>query len=180
MKKTIFLLFLVAVAFGCRRDIEGPQGPQGPEGPPGRDAEIPYVWEVSNINFTHPDYTIIWEFGNFDVFDSDIVLVYFLWAVEEIGGQPYPVWKPLPITLFDQDGIVHYSFDFTVLDVAIEMQATNANLFRPQYTDDWTARIVLLPAEFVNSAHIDFDDYNDVAAKLGLPENPVKVTIQKK
>lgn len=171
-KKIIFLCLLGAVFLSCRRDpIPGPQGPRGPQGPqgvqgaPGPEA---FVWETQ-FSFTAPTYKSFWYFPNtFETLESDVVLVYFLWEVDEQTGMD--VWKPLPLTLFEPSGNVHYSYEFTMGDVAMQMQVTDPVLFEPRLTDNWIARIVLVPGGFARLTPEVMADYHKLKETFGLPE----------
>lgn len=169
MKHSILIFLVVAILASCRGP-QGPIGPEGPEGPEGSPGEG-FVWETEPFNFEAPDYTIIWDFPDgFEVLETDIVLVYMLWAEEEIGeGQWFDVWKPLPASIFAEGGIVQYSFDYTMIDVAIMMEATNPDLFVPALTDNVIARIALIPAYWADAhPEINFKEleYHSLLDKL--------------
>ena len=147
----------------------GPPGPQGPEGPVGAPGESGYVFEYENINFTAGDgYSVPLDFPlDFEGLDSDVALVYLLW---DIQGE-LEVWRPLPMDIFLDGGSLQYNFDYTKLYVMLYMDGTvDLNTLDAGYTDEWVARVVIVPGEFWNSGKIDFSDYYAVKAALGLPD----------
>jgi hypothetical protein len=179
MKTSIFsiaLLFCVIVITSCSETIIGPEGPRGPEGPKGNDGlngaagENAFVFEFEDINFTAGnDYKVLLKYPNgFDGLTSDVALVYFLWNVED-GVE---IWRMLPQTVFfDGGGLLQYNFDFTAGDVSVFLKANfPLGQLGAIDTDNWIARVVVVPGNFFNGSRIDFSDYNEVKELLGLPE----------
>ncbi|MFN6945099.1 MAG: hypothetical protein ACK4ND_09125, partial [Cytophagaceae bacterium] len=84
-------------------------------------------------------------------------------------------WRPLPALIFpDNGGTVHYFFDFSIYDVVIKMQASNASLYIPAATDGWVFRIVLLPANWARTSEsVDYNDYHAVKERFNLPDLPI-------
>lgn len=177
MKK--YLPFISALAFllalgSCSHTAPGPQGPAGPQGPEGpigpkgADGENGFVFEWEGISFTSPSYEVILPYPeNFEGLDSDVALVYFLWGVDDNGLE---IWRQLPQTLVTADGILSYNFDFTKFDVRVFLQAEfPLDWLTAIDTDDWVARVVVVPGSFWNSGRIDFADYRQVEEALGLP-----------
>ncbi len=150
----------------------GPRGPAGPVGPQGAPGEIGYVFEYEEVSFFGPDYEAILPFPeDFETFHSDVVLVYFLWEVLEIDGEILEVWRPLPQQVLTLDGLLQYNFDFTLYDVRLWLDAEfPLDLLASIDTDDWVARVVVVPGEFWNGGRVDFNDYNAVKEAMGLPD----------
>lgn len=168
MKKLFALMLLGGFAF--LHACVGPVGPPGPPGPRGLDGEVILgeAFEV-DANFTAAnDYTE--EFIlNPPIFESDVVLVYIRW--ETLNGNT--IWRLLPQTVFFDEGVLVYNFDFSRVDFALFLETT----FDPALLgNDWTRnqkfRIVILPAEF-GSAKIDLQDYDGVMNLLGLSESDI-------
>lgn len=156
----------------------GPQGPQGPDGLQGEKGDSGYVMEWENVNFTAPSYEVILSYSDFDFqgFDSDVALVYFLWGTEEVGGETVEIWRQLQQTILTQDGILQYNYDFTKNDIRLFLDATyNLDMLAAVDTDEWIVRVVVVPAEFWNNGRIDGTDYNNVVDLLGLPELDTKI-----
>ncbi len=165
---SIFLLSGFVFIFSC----EGPAGPMGPQGPDGAPGEIieAFVYEIE-FDFVGPNYGVFYEFpATPEVLPSDVVLVYFLWDID--NGTD--VWKPIPFTLFTEDGIVSYTFDFTQFDVLILLESNfDPALYTPEITDGWVARVVVIPGVLIPpGGRMDFSDYYEVEAAYGLPVLP--------
>ena len=165
---SLFLLSGFAFIFSCEGPA-GPVGPQGPEGAPGEILEA-FVYEIE-FDFEGPNYGVLFEFpATPEVLPSDVVLVYFLWDIDE----GLDVWKPLPLTLFAEDGIVNYSFDFTQFDVLILLESNfDPVLYTELITDGWVARVVVIPGVLIPpGGRMDFSDYYEVEAAYGLTVLP--------
>ena len=145
---------------------ESPQGADGLQGLPGQNG---FVFEFENINFTSGnEYRVRLTYpGDFEGLTSDVALVYFLWG-EDNGAE---IWRLLPQhILFDDGGILQYNFDFTGGDADVFLKANFplAELAAVD-TDNWVARVVVVPGSFWESSRIDVSDYNAVAEMLDLP-----------
>jgi len=172
MKIQVLLTALVmSLLFSCDDDpvvIEGPIGPQGPQGIPG---ESGFAFEYSEINFTAPSFEVFLPFpSDFEVLASDMVLAYLLWEVVEVDGIPQEVWRPLPQNILTSNGLMQYNFDFSVLDTRLFMDAEfPLSSLGAIDTDDWIARIVIVPASFWNGRVSDeYPSYQEVSDYLGL------------
>jgi hypothetical protein len=181
MKTKAKILYLIAIAAlilqSCYIENEGPmgpQGPQGPTGPAGDSGENGYIFEYENVSFTGPDYEIFLDYPEgFEGYDSDVTLVYFLWAVQEdSNGDPLEIWRRLPQTLLIEYGTLIYNFDHTKYDVRLFMDSNfDLNLLSAIDTDDWLVRIVVVPADYWNGrSKVDYDDYYSVKEAYGLPD----------
>jgi hypothetical protein len=147
MKKltTMILLFASAFILSC----EGPMGPPGEDGTDllGTIFEIEGDFKVSN------EYQLFFDFpNNFEIYDTDVVLVYILWDVVDVNGKQTDVWRLLPQTIVLNEGVLQYNFDYTVNDVRIFLETTIpfGNLL-PAETQDQVFRIAVLPADFIAS-----------------------------
>ncbi len=131
------------------------EGPSGPPGPPGYD-NLGQVFEVTT-NFQYYSDTGLQESlinfpSNITVYESDVVLVYLLEDV--VNG--YDVWSQLPQTFFsifnDPNKTLIYSFDHTFLDVNLFLYGNfDLSTLTPNFTNDQTFRIAILPAEYANA-----------------------------
>ena len=168
MKKIAAILGLITlVAF---QSCEGPMGPIGPEGPQGPQGQ-PGVNITSEVFQVDVDFT---ETNNFEqIFDfnpriveSDVVLAFIRW---ETSGQT-PIWRALPQTVFFNEGVLMYNYDFTrddfrlFLDGPIDYRTLGAEWTRGQ-----RFRVVVVPGEFAGS-RIDWTNYEDVVKLLGIEE----------
>jgi hypothetical protein len=164
MKKisSIILLFASVFILSC----EGPMGPPGQDG----DSLIGTIFEMEGDFKASNNYELFFDFPqNFEIYETDVVLVYILWEVATVNGKKTDVWRLLPQTVILDDGVLQYNFDYTVNDVKIFLEGnTNFNNLLPAETQDQVFRIAVLPADFVaakKSAEI-----NDLSILLDSPE----------
>lgn len=163
--KKLYILFAIIgmVSVGC---YEGPPGPPGYDGLNGLDGEESYVFEYE-LSFTAPDYNVVLELpDSFTMLDSDVMLVYFLWDIQD-GTE---IWRALPQTLYFQDGMLEYNFDFTKFDASVFLEGTvDLDGLGADLTDNWIARVVVVPALFAaGRTSIDYSDYDQVKELLNL------------
>lgn len=166
--KKIFTLFIVLTFIG----FQSCTGPEGPPGAPG----------LNGVNVEAEVFEVIRSFnaqGNFEslvplnppIFASDVVLVYLLWDVD--NGNP--IWRLMPQTVQLNEGDLIYNYDFTRFDVNLFLSSADfpLTILGPQWTNNQTFRIVLVPGYFAN-ARVDFQDYEKTMTMLGLTEADVK------
>ena len=176
MKRLVYLTIasLALIFSGCSEGPEGPPGPQGPQGPHGEPGEIGIVFEYENIDFTGPDYEVFLNYPNdFTGLASDVALVYLYWPTE--SDPDIDIWRPLPQTTIHPEGLLIYNYDFTMDDVRIFLQADfSLDLLTAIDTDDWIARVVIVPGEFWASNRTgDHIDYEILKEAFNLPDLPV-------
>lgn len=170
--KLLSIVFILAL-WSCGEGPVGPVGPQGPAGPSGAQGapgESGFIIQYEDISFTGPDYEFIDDYKGFEVLDTDVVLVYFLWDEENV------IWRQIPQTIFHPEGLLIYNFDYQVEDFRVFLSADfDLDLLTAVDTDDWTFRVVVAPGDIVNSGgRQDFGDYNKVKELLGLPELEIR------
>ena len=169
MKRLSILVTIIALlSFAC----EGPQGPPGLDGLNGLDginADEGFVFEYE-LNFTAPDYSALLELpGDFNMLESDVMLVYFLW---EVTDENVEVWRQLPQTLYLNEGILEYNFDWTRFDANVFLDGTvNFDMLGADFTDNWIARVVVVPGQFTGRTDLDYSDYNQVKAFFNLSDS---------
>ncbi len=149
----------------------GPQGPAGPQGPQGAAGESGFVFEYTDINFTAPAYEVFLTYpDDFETLPSDVAIVYLLWGVEEIDGVEVEIWRQLPQTLIVDEGLLQYNFDFSQNDVRLFLDADfPLDILTANDTDEWIARVVVVPGNFWNGRR-DLSDYYELEKELGLPK----------
>lgn len=159
--------------------LPGPVGPVGPTGPQGAAGESGYVFEYSDINFVGPEYEVFLNFPDgFETLVTDVSLVYFLWEVQEVDGEVIEIWRQLPQQVFTENGLLQYNFDFSLYDVRLFLDGEfNLDFLTAIDTDDWVARVVIVPGNFWDSGRIDFSNYHEVEKALGLPQFSEKEAI---
>jgi hypothetical protein len=145
MKKitSILLLFTAILISSC----EGPVGPPGQDG----DALIGTIFEMKGDFKASNNYQLYFNFpNNFEIYDTDVVLVYILWETTTVNGNQTDVWRLMPQTRFIDDGVIQYNFDYTVNDVRVFLETTFDYVdLLPSETNDQIFRIAVLPADFM-------------------------------
>lgn len=171
MKKLLpfFSLAALLIFQGCEGP-EGPAGLQGPQGQQGAQGESGFNFVgttyEAEITFTAED-----EFGGLfdfpeELVESDVILMYRLSGVDEDRA----VWRQLPQTLFFDEGVLIYNFDFTVRDFSIFLDGPiDYTILGPEWTDNQIFRIVVVPSDFPDG-RIDYSDYEAVVAWLDIEE----------
>jgi len=175
---TILAFLLILVLGSCYDNSvvgpQGPAGPQGPTGPQGAQGESGYVFEWQNIDFTASNnYQVILSYPNsFEGLDSDVALVYLLWdTYTNNSGETVDVWRPLNQTMLTENGTLLYKFDYSKYDVRLFLESDfSKDLLGAIDTDNWVARVVVVPGNFVSTGRVDIGDYDAVTSALGLPD----------
>jgi hypothetical protein len=132
---------------------------------------IAEVFEIKNINFVLDpvDGYIIYQKFTPTIYASDVVLIYRLSGTINSNT---PIWQLIPRTLFLPQGELDYDFDFSLEDFTI-YAGGNYNLsLTPQYLNNQTFRIVIVPASF--STSINKNNYNAVMGALNIKESEIK------
>ncbi|MGO4708090.1 hypothetical protein AB4Y90_03015 [Chryseobacterium sp. 2TAF14] len=105
--------------------------------------------------------------------DSDMALVYRL---KDTSGTN-DVWEQIPKTVYFSNGNeIDYDFDFTKNDVQIYIGANYDIATTPQFLNNQTFRIVLVPADFLNknaTPPVDYSDYNAVIKYFKINDSKV-------
>lgn len=172
MKKILSLLVLASIFFvSC-------EGDPGPQGPPGQDGVnvVGQTFEAT-VDFGS-EYSVFVEIpSGVEVLDSDVILVYLLESVED--GED--VWSLLPQTFYlEGGGEVQYNYNHTTFDVNIYLHGNiDLDELGPEFTDDQTFRMVVVPSDFALNSNVDLSNYQSVKAALNLSEkNITKARIQ--
>ncbi|TDI81791.1 MAG: collagen-like protein [Bacteroidetes bacterium] len=148
--KKIFLLFAIAgslIFSSC-------EGDPGPQGAPGINI-LGQVFEVT-VNFTAGnDFSrLVTIPSNVEVFESDVILVYWLEDVVPDGtGGTIDVWSQLPQTIYlDGGGSFQYTFNHTFIDVLLFLQGdVDLTTLGSGFTIDQVFRIAIVPSEFADA-----------------------------
>lgn len=152
MKK--LFIFLVTISTFIFTSCEGDQGPPGLDG----GQIISGAFEI-DVNFNSANNFSFVEPYGFDVFPTDVTLVYILW--ETSNGQD--IWRLIPQNVIFPEGTLTYNFDFTQEDVRFFLDGTiDFNILDPSYTQNQVFRVVVVPAD--NVGGIDISDINLVMA----------------
>ncbi len=155
--KTIKTLTILFAFFLIVSSCEGPMGPPGQDG----EALIGTIVEMEGDFNASNKYELYFDFPqNFEIYNTDVVLVYLLWDVVNINGKNTDVWRLMPQTIvlkdispnYTETDVLQYNFDYTVNDVRIFLETTmNLNDLLPAETQDQVFRIAVLPADFIAS-----------------------------
>ncbi|MEM6644226.1 MAG: hypothetical protein AAF616_14695 [Bacteroidota bacterium] len=162
MKYLTILATIAILFFRC----EGPVGPQGRDGLQGAPGEEAFVFEYE-FDFTAPEYSVLLSLpDDFTMLDSDVMLAYLLWEVTEDGTE---VWRALPESLYFTDGILEYNYDFTKFDASVYLDGTvNFDGLGSDLTDQWIARLVVVPGQFNDRSTLNLRDYEQVKSFYNL------------
>jgi hypothetical protein len=162
--KRIFLL-LAVIGITTLSSCDGDTGPAGPRSE---------VFELQNINFTlnqNNEYTVSQNLTPF-INDSDNILIYRLAGT--IDSQT-PIWQLIPRTLFVDEGELDYDYDFSAVDFTIYAGGTFDIGTTPQFIQNQTFRIVIIPGYFSKGSNLDYNDYNAVIKALKINDSNVTV-----
>ncbi len=148
--KKIFLLIAITgslIFSSC-------EGDPGPPGAPGINI-LGQVFEVT-VNFTvGNDFSrLVTIPSNVEVFESDVILVYWLEDVVPDGtGGTIDVWSQLPQTIYlDGGGSFQYTFNHTFIDVLLFLQGdVDLTTLGSGFTIDQVFRIAIVPSEFADA-----------------------------
>ncbi len=177
------LLALIFAFQGCKgpEGLPGPQGPEGPQGPPGAEL-LPVVFQVTS-NFTAAgNYRTSYTFTNdFEVYDTDIVLVYLAYDVATVNGNETIIWRALPQVIPAGDGFFQYNYDYTQYDVEFFL---DGNIDLATLDNSWTQnqmfRVAILPAEaLARKTAVDLNNYEEVVKAYGIDESKIKTVAAK-
>lgn len=178
--KTINCLFAVLALF-LLVSCEGEQGPPGVPGEDGLDGVniLGSIIEIEGTFSTDNSYKLYYKFpSDFEVYSSDVVLVYILWEQADVGngnGNVLDVWRLLPQTVLLDEGILQYNFDYTTRDVQLYLTYTSDyNQLLPAETDNQVFRIAVLPADYLVGKSVDVNNLNAVMKSLKIDAASVK------
>lgn len=132
---------------------------------------IAEVFELRNVNFAYnatDGYTIYQKLTP-RIFPSDVILIYRMTGTVNATT---PIWQPIPRTLYLAEGELDYDFDFSREDFTIFAGGTYNLALTPDFLNNQTFRIVIVPAAF--SKNINTNDYFSVLKSLNIKENQVK------
>lgn len=136
---------------------------------------IAEAFEIKSKNFYNdpidsPDegYFIYGKFTP-NIYPSDVVLIYRLSGTIDSNT---PIWQLIPRTLFLTQGELDYDYDFSKEDYTIYAGGTYNLALTPQYLNNQTFRIVIVPANLVQG--VDKNNYPAVMSALNIKENQIQ------
>ena len=161
MKRILTIISVFALLLTSCQGPQGLDGFNGYDGYDGQDGSIiaSSAFEIElDLNQAN-NYEFIEAYG-FDVFPTDVTLVYLLW--ETANGQD--IWRLMPQTVYFDDGTLVYNYDFTQLDVRFFLDGTtDFSLLDAAYTQNQLFRVVVVPADNVGKTN-----YSNIEAVMAL------------
>lgn len=166
MKKLFpfLLLFITSfILFNCKEDDEVQV-----------QVDYPAVYDLRNVNFSYnatDGWTYRQSFTN-PLLDQDYVVIF---RQTGTSGNT-PVWQQIPRTLYLDQGELDYDFDFSKNDFMIYAGGTYDLSTTPQYLNNQTFRVVLVPAVFGKNATLEDLkklSYEEIIAKYNIDESKV-------
>ena len=140
---------------------------------------IAEVFQLNNasFNFNLEDGFNIYQELNPVLFDEDVILIYRKIGV--INATNAPIWQLIPRTINLENGReLVYDFDFSIEHFIIYVKGNYDERLTPQYLNNQTFRIVIVPGSKSGSARFrsknDFSDYNAVIKKYNIDDKNVK------
>lgn len=169
MKKylTISALFLFALGtvVSCTTDREIVQEVPTP-------VDYPQVYDLKGINFTNANNSYRQSFTK-PMLDQDFVLIF---RKEGSLNNGKPIWGAIPKTIYlANNQEVNYDFDYSVNDFTIYVESTYDIVTTPEYSQNQTFRVVLVPAEFGKGANTDLSkmSYDEVIQRYKIDDSKV-------
>lgn len=169
MRKTSVLFSLLGLLIF--QACEGPQGPPGLDGLDGEDGVniVAEVFEV-NVDFTaENNYSELFSFDP-ELIESDVVLAFIEW--EKDGNTQ--IWRALPQTVYFDEGVLVYNFDFTQFDFRLFLDGPlDYSLLGSEWTTNQIFRVIVVPGDYAG-ARIDWTNYEAVTKMMGLTDQDFK------
>ncbi|GAB4516449.1 MAG: hypothetical protein Tsb004_26240 [Allomuricauda sp.] len=181
---TILGAVIVFVFAAC----EGPQGPpgfdglDGLDGAPGAPGIQGQVVEVEGVDFGYDAQANLFstlitfsDVTNFEVFESDAVLVYRHDGVIDLSdGSTADAWTQIPQNYFLPGGTIQYVFSHTFVDLELFIDGNfDLSTLSTDFTDNQLFRIVFIPSEYAQSPDFDASNIDSVMSKLQINEGQV-------
>ncbi len=164
--KKLFVVLIVIGTFVLQA-CEGPMGPQGLDGEDGVNI-VGKVFEVET------DFTAAGNFGfvdtyDFDLLESDKVLIYVHYGVEEERD----IWRLLPQTVYLPGGIFTYNYDFTFTNYSVFLEGNlDLNTLGPEWTENQIFRVLIVPADRIDT-RMDYSDHDAMLKLLNIDPNNI-------
>ena len=112
---------------------------------------------------------------NFEVFESDAVLVYRHDGVIDLSdGSTADAWTQIPQNYFLPGGTIQYVFSHTFVDLELFIDGNfDLSTLSTDFTDNQLFRIVFIPSEYAQSPDFDASSIDSVMSKLQINEGQV-------
>jgi hypothetical protein len=160
MKKLLLLPIISLLLVSCQGD-PGPPGRDGVDGLDGINI-LGQIFEAQVDFNANNNYEVLVDIPTqIEVFDTDVVIAYIL--IGENNG--IDIWEPLPQTLFFNDGILLYGYNFTFEDILFFLDGTVLfDNLPPETTQGVIFRVAILPADAANG--LDLNNFENVMNSL--------------
>lgn len=133
----------------------------------------PVAYDLNNVSFewVNNSFQIARTFNN-PLIESDMLLIYM-----QVGNtnNNSPIWQQIPYTMYLSDGHeVDYNFDFSRFDFVIYAGGTFT--LTPEFTQNKTFRVLVIPASTGKTSEVNYSDYNSVINYYKIDDsNPVSL-----
>ncbi len=147
------------------------------DNPPVDKDTISEVFELKNINFgiDGNNKFSIYQKLTPQIYASDVLLIYRLSG--SINGST-PIWQLIPRTLYVTQGELDYDFDFSKQDFTIYAGGTYNLTLTPNYLNNQTFRIVIVPGTFSNKNSVTTVslpmDYESVILRYNIDDSKIR------
>ncbi|MDC1469803.1 hypothetical protein N8341_01170 [Flavobacteriaceae bacterium] len=157
MKRIFYFVTLITLVLTACEGVPGPPGLDGLNGLDGKET-IADAFQLLDVDFiSSDDFQVTYE--GFDFIESDVALVYLKWELED----GTITWRQLPQTIFFDNDILVYNFDFTQDTVTLFLDGTIVfNSLDSSLTQNQEFRVVIVPANQVSG--IDTSDISIIMA----------------
>ncbi|PZU90742.1 MAG: hypothetical protein DI529_01975 [Chryseobacterium sp.] len=138
--------------------------------------DYPAVYDLKNVSFSY-NQDLGWHYGqsfNKPLLDQDYVIIF-----RQSGtSNNSPVWQQIPATIYPYNNNLefNYDFDFSKNDFMIYAGGNYDITTTPQYMNNQTYRVVLVPAVFgknANAGDLSKMSYEEVIAKYNIDDSKV-------
>ena len=134
----------------------------------------PVVLDINNVNFDNDaqnGYHIERSFTS-PLMSTDVVLIYRKGGSATDGSA---IWQLIPRTIYlDGGNELDYDFDFTKNDIMIYANGNYDISATPEYLNNQTFRVVLVPASAgAKSASVNYTDYDSVIRYFKIDDSKV-------
>lgn len=135
---------------------------------------IAETYELRNVNFGADgnNQFSIYETLTPQIAPADVILIYRLSGTIDSST---PIWQQIPRTLYLNEGELDYDFDFSREDFTIYAGGTYDLTLTPNYLQNQTFRLVIIPAYASNKVkNVDLSDYDAVVKAYNIEESNIK------
>lgn len=160
--------------------LDGLNGLDGLDGEPGIQGQ---VLQIDGVNFDydpnsnlHTSLLTFTDYTDFEIFESDAVLVYrFDGIVEFQDGSDADAWSLIPQNFFLPEGIIQYTAAHTFVDLELFIDGNFdlANL-NQDFTQNQFFRIVIVPSVFLEDSNVDKSNFGAMMNSLQISEKDIK------